>query len=106
MRGGNVFNKVVFHRNDDLIALIRESYGFNKVLLNKFYERMENLNPAYNLFLNNNKYLIGFKFISKIVPKKSSITNKRLLNIYTLDLTTSYKGWRHMRNLPVHGQRT
>jgi hypothetical protein len=44
---------VVFHRGDDLINLLKKSHGFNKVLLNSFYERLEYKKPQKNLFNND-----------------------------------------------------
>jgi len=35
-----------------------------------------------------------------------NITYIRVCNVFWLDLISSYKGWRHLVGLPVHGQRT
>jgi len=96
----------VFHRDDNLVSLLKKSRGFDKVLLNSFYRRLEYKNPQKNLFNNNVRWCVGQRFLLKIIPKRSSYSSKHLINAFILDLITTYKGWRHTRGLPVRGQRT
>jgi len=49
---------------------------------------------------------VFLRFITQIVPNKSNVKRRLLLNIFMLDLITSYRGWRHYKGLPVRGQRT
>ncbi len=42
----------------------------------------------------------------RLFHKKKNIKDRKLLNIFFLDLINSYRGWRHARGLPVRGQRT
>lgn len=51
-------------------------------------------------------WTIFLKFITSIVPNKSNLKRRVLLNVLILDLITSYRGWRHYKGLPVRGQRT
>jgi len=39
-------------------------------------------------------------------PVGHSLKQKQIINIVILDLINSYKGWRHLRGLPVKNQRT
>lgn len=49
---------------------------------------------------------IFLSFSTNLLPLDSTIKDKQLININILFLIRSYKGWRHLFNLPAHGQRT
>lgn len=40
------------------------------------------------------------------MPKNYTLTQRELVNIVFLDIINSYKGWRHLKGLPVKNQRT
>jgi hypothetical protein len=49
---------------------------------------------------------ILYTFLNYNIPTNKSIKDKLLLNLNFLYLIKSYRGWRHIFNLPVRGQRT
>lgn len=55
---------------------------------------------------NSNKWSSLFRSINLIFPKTLDIEIKNRLNIFYLDILQTYKGWRHIKGLPVRGQRT
>lgn len=59
-------------------------------------------------FLKNKTFFQVFflNVTSRIIPNFDRLNNKLILNIYCLDLISTYRGWRHSRSLPVRGQRT
>jgi len=47
------------------------------------------------------------KFFLSVMPWKYGVINPRVFStIYVYDILHSYKGWRHTRKMPSHGQRT
>ncbi len=69
-------------------------------------DRFETKNYSSVNFDNKNKKEIIFTHLIRRLPQKGTIWTRRVLNVYLLDLFFTYRGWRHFRNLPVHGQRT
>lgn len=85
---------------------LKKSYGFNKFFLKKLEQRLESSLAIKLKDMTQKSWAVFINTISPIVPKKSSLKKRTLLNIFLLDLITSYKGWRHYKGLPVRGQRT
>ena len=56
--------------------------------------------------LNPDKWIILYNLLYYIIPINYNIKNRLLLNIFFLDLIVCYRGWRHLKGLPVRGQRT
>jgi len=102
---GNVFNGKLYNTGDNLLTLIKSCKGFKFFFLNKLKIRLEFIDYT-NINRKNIHFFILNPFLKNTLPIKSFYENKYLLNIYILDLLTKYKGWRHSRSLPVHGQRT
>ena len=78
--------------------------GFNKNFLSFFEKRIELIKKyqfdkyddlSWNVFLNFNKKYINFDILNKI-----------LINVSIMFFNKSYKGYRHVFNLPCNGQRT
>jgi len=107
MREGNVFNGYLYQRDDNLFNILKKSYGFdNLVLKKKLIERLESKPNFLSSFRSNSMYSPTHRFLQRLLPKKGVLNKRCTLNIYVLDLISSYRGWRHSRNLPVRGQRT
>lgn len=106
MREGNVFNGVLYQRDDNLFQILKRSYGFKKIVIKKLIERLETKSEYLNSFRSGSFYAPTHQFLQKLLPRKGLISKRYLLNIYILDLISSYRGWRHSRGLPVRGQRT
>jgi len=74
-----------------------------KILLEKRLEFFFNATTLYfgysNLILK--RYLTLF-----MMNNDKNLKKLVLFSIYFLDLNFTYKGWRHLQNLPVRGQRT
>lgn len=81
-------------------------YGFKVSSLQLFEKRLELFSNNIISNFNSAQYLALLHTFYAIVPQKKSIKDRRLLNIFFLDLINSYRGWRHARGLPVRGQRT
>lgn len=61
----------------------------------------------YSFELLNSSQLVSFlNLMFSIVPAKKSLKLRFLMNIFFLDVISSYRGWRHSKGLPVRGQRT
>ena len=94
-----------FTKEKNLNEILKfKSYGFKKKFLLFFEKRVEVLKSypfniyddlSWNNFINFNKNLINFKL--------SHIT---FINISIMFFNKSYKGFRHLFNLPCNGQRT
>lgn len=107
MREGKLLNLINFSLNITLKNFINFYFTglrkkFSKVLKSRFEITENNLLSNYDL----QDWSIFFNFIFTIVPPKKFYNKKKLLNIFYLDLINSYRGWRHLRGLPVRGQRT
>lgn len=102
---GNVFNGKLYNTGDNLVDLIKPCDGFSGFFFKQLTYRLEFIN--YNTSINKTTHFFITKpLINAVIPFKAFYTNKYLTNIYILDLLSAYKGWRHARSLPVHGQRT
>ena len=107
MREGKLFNGNYYLSNTSLLSIYKnKSYGFNKSFIKLFEIRCEVLKEfSFNQY--SITHWIGFfNFFYKILPRNKMIIRKNLLNIFFLDIISSYRGWRHSRGLPVRGQRT
>jgi len=62
-----------------------------------------NINQKLNLIKNSNFYNINI-YIEKL--KLNNFKLKKLKNIQKLKNVNNYRGMRHVKNLPVRGQRT
>lgn len=101
-----VFNNKILDSEKSMYNNIFLTYGLKKKSVLVVENRMEiNLNlPLKNL--KKNEWELYLECIYDIVPFKLSIQKKHTINVYVLDMITSYRGWRHYRGLPVRGQRT
>jgi len=106
MREGNVFNGYLYQRDDNLFNILKKSYGFDNFALKKLIERLESKSNFLTSFRSNSIYNPTHRFLQRLLPRKGVVNKRSTLNIYLLDLISSYRGWRHSRNLPVRGQRT
>jgi len=62
-------------------------------------------NNSLNTFKSSQIFSM-LNLISNIIPKNYSISQRELVNIVLLDIINTYKGWRHLKGLPVRNQRT
>jgi len=91
-----------------VFKLLRKNFGVPESLKNLLILRAETNSEdkiidffckhANRFILNNLRWVFG--------PNKSTIRQRYLFNVYKLHLLQIYKGWRYVRNLPIHGQRT
>lgn len=101
-----VFNGNIISSEESLYNNIFLTYGLKKNSIKYVEQRME---IPLNLPVKSLKKVdweVYLKCIYTLVPHKCSIKRRNTLNIFMLDLITSYRGWRHSRGLPVRGQRT
>ena len=95
-----LFKKFTFNE------LTKYIYGFNTYYKNSFTKRYEMLPESvvtekYSYVWRS--FLVSF---SKKFPKLIDVETKLKLNLFLLDILQTYKGWRHIKGLPVRGQRT
>lgn len=103
----NILNNKLFSLNSTVLNFfLNDNFGFSFFSVNKFSERSE-IFSSYLFSKFSTPQLISFlNLMANIVIKKKSLKDRYLLNIFFLDLISSYRGWRHSKGLPVRGQRT
>ena len=84
-------------------------FGLNKglTLSNENLIKNESIIPDK---LENLTKIIGYR-VNRLYQLKTNhsrftLKYKKTINIYWLEVIGSYRGWRHIQGLPVHGQRT
>jgi len=82
------------------------NYGFKTKILNLLESRLEFCLFLRLLSYSSSRWVILLKYFIMLIPLNKSIKRRCLVNIYFLDLISTYKGWRHSKGLPVRGQRT
>ena len=86
--------------------LLSKMYGLKLTTLSIFEKRLELFSNSIVADFSSAQYSILLNMFYKIIPSKKNIKDRKLLNIFFLDIINSYRGWRHSRGLPVRGQRT
>jgi len=92
MREGNVFNGYLYQRDDNLFNILKKSYGFDSLVLKKLIERLESKPNFLSSFRSNSMYSPTHRFLQRLLPKKGVLNKRCTLNIYALDLISSYRG--------------
>lgn len=84
---------------------LKANYGISTTNLNCFSKRLEKTSVT-NLKIKRIKYNILKNTLKSKIPQKTSL--KEWSNGYIIInmVINNYKGYRHLRGLPVHGQRT
>jgi ribosomal protein S13 len=87
--------------------LIRnQNYGTSSAYLGLLESRLE-LFSSNNLgILEPQELNLLIALLKQAFPSYLLFRNRLLLSIIFLDLAYSYRGWRHLKGLPVRGQRT
>lgn len=102
---GNVFNGKLYNTGDNLMLILLACKGFKRSLLRTVKTRLEFINYD-TLYQKDIHFAVLKPLVKNLIPSNAIYESRYILNIYLLDLLTKYKGWRHSRGLPVHGQRT
>lgn len=101
-----VFNNKIIDSEESIYSNVVFNFG----LKNKFVIYIENRTEINSnkiiKNLNKNEWESYIESIYNVVPFKLNIYKRKIMNIYVLDMITTYRGWRHYRGLPVRGQRT
>lgn len=84
---------------------INNTYGINKSFLNILEKRLEIILIDSNFDSSLNRVIFGVLLNHELYRLKW-IKSFNAINICILDFIWSYKGYRHIKGLPVHGQRT
>ncbi len=103
---GYVINNKLIDPETSLYKNIFNSYGLGPKFINLIEQRIENTQDILIKDLNKNEWEQFLILSYDMIPYKSSIYRRKSLNIFMLDIITTYRGWRHFRGLPVRGQRT
>jgi ribosomal protein S13 len=101
-----LLNNKLIDLDENLNSFVLKNNGFSNKTLLKIEERIENNSNILIKDLNKNEWEHFLKTAYYIIPFNGSFLKKRMLNIAFLDLLTTYRGWRHVKGLPVRGQRT
>ena len=101
-----VNNKILSLDNSVLNFFTENNFGLKLYSINKISERIENFSNYPLKTLSSSQLASFFNLIFDIIPLKKSFKVKFLVNIFFLDIISSYRGWRHSKGLPVRGQRT
>lgn len=83
-----------------------KNFGIKNFFYKKIKLRFEAFDATRIGDLETAEVLLFSKLLTSIFPPNLFFTNYFLLNIIFLDLSYSYKGWRHLMGLPANGQRT
>lgn len=86
--------------------LIKKSFGLGQNHINCLSSRFEYFNELSNFNQNLNLYKTIVTNLLFLFPLNSLFLNQKNSYIFFLDLSYSYKGWRHLNGLPCNGQRT
>jgi len=106
MKGGWVINSQYYIQSLFNYKFFISNFGLNFWTFKKLEIRFEGL--FFNSFkeILPSQWITLIKYLYLFIPYTKSLKKKRLINIYYLDLVSSYRGWRHSKGLPVRGQRT
>ncbi len=81
-------------------------FGIKANNLNFIKKRLEVVNYSLLKDYKSSQYTsLGLEY-NLIIPEKKNFKNRNLLSIVVLDFLMTYRGWRHIKGLPVNGQRT
>jgi len=107
MNKGVILNgSTLMYNNTFKNFILTKTFGLKLTFLKRFEERFENFSINTVSDFNSSQYYSLVNLFYEIVPNKKLVKDRRLVNIFFLDLINSYRGWRHSRGLPVRGQRT
>jgi ribosomal protein S13 len=81
-------------------------FGLSDFTISSISTRLEVTHLEFLNKLPLSKWLIFLTLIQQPFPLSITIQKKTLANIFLLDLIGTYRGWRHIKGLPVRGQRT
>lgn len=113
MRDGKILNNAPLTQTTDVKKLVKISYGMNSCTKRKLEQRLEflqfltrnttgSINGSLNIFYLSS--LMGY--FESLIPEKLNLKALAKSQVITSYLISSYKGYRHLRGLPVNGQRT
>lgn len=103
---GYKFNGKLIDPDLTIFNIIKSTYGLKNSFLKMLEERSEiSLDIIIKTF-NQDELIFFLKLLYNVVPYGSSVFNRKAYNIFLLDFLGSYRGFRHLRGLPVRGQRT
>jgi len=101
-----IFNNKILDSEKSMYNNLCDTYGLKNKSVLYVKQRMEkNLDSSLKK-LTKSDWELFTNCIYDIVPFKLNLKKRNTMNIYVLDMITSYRGWRHSRGLPVRGQRT
>jgi len=106
MKKGWLVNSQYFVQSLFSTNFFLKNFGLKYYVYKKLEARIESLLSLGVVEISPSQWIGFIKFLYLIIPMSKSFKKKRLLNIYYLDLISSYRGWRHSKGLPVRGQRT
>jgi len=106
MSGGWLINSQYFLQSNFSFKFLIKNYGLSYLIFKSLSYRTEFYLWNFVRHVNSSQWISLIKILYLIVPNSKSIKKKKLINIYYLDLISSYRGWRHSKGLPVRGQRT
>lgn len=95
-------------KNKIEILILNKFFGTKNYYLKTFKKRFEYLNFFFELDAKKEDSFIYdfFLFLNFSVPLRLNINLKYKIHILYLNIIFCYKGWRHLKGLPVRGQRT
>jgi small subunit ribosomal protein S13 len=105
---GKNINGVFFYSSFSLREFFfeRSCYGFSKKLFYLVVSRLENRIEKKTKELKTSQLITIHRLLLGVVPENKELKKRMILNIFILDLISSYRGLRHSLGLPVRGQRT
>merc|ERR1712146_23828 len=106
IRGGWLINSKYFSQSSFSRVFLEKNFGLGSYLALIIESRLEFLSWFLLSKVFSSQWIVLIKTLYLIVPYSRALKKRRLINIYYLDLVSSFRGWRHSKGLPVRGQRT
>lgn len=97
-------DKIFLNKFFDLNTCILNTYGLGSFFFKFFQFRFETKNKIFNTLKKKLIFLRVFRtYLSRNYFSFFKLFEKNLVNLYYIN---TYRAWRHIRGLPVRGQRT
>ncbi len=107
MDKNSIINNKIFMLDNSIFTFFSENnFGLKLHSVDRVSERTEVFNNYQLKNISSSQLTSFFNLLFDIIPFKKSFKLKFLINIFFLDIISSYRGWRHSKGLPVRGQRT
>lgn len=108
------FSDIIKKKKEKLNKVLKKNYGFGNMSIMSMYAHLglnKNFNNKQSRMLTNKWFKRFDEKHEYLINKLDKVINKKLITHELLSIKAylyeeSYKGFRHLNNLPLRGQRT